>query len=285
MLKAILEHQLGNFELGDVSLNALLELTRSSTPGPSLVYVSPVIAIPAAARISGSLEWFDMVEERAKTALPSPTCTPFTANFARCGLGLMAVQQNDAAIAQEIYRELVPYQGTVPHTGHIAVDRLLGLLSHTLGNLTQGESHFGDALMFCRKAGYRSELAWSCCDFAGMLLERKNEGDQAKANALLDESLAISTELGMLPLKQRVTNRLERDRAQPETAPAYPGGLTQREVEVLRLNASGKTDREIAEELFIGVRTVSTHVGNILNKTNAANCAEAASYANQQCLV
>ena len=34
-----------------------------------------------------------------------------------------------------------------------------------------------------------------------------------------------------------------------------------------------------AEELVIGVRTVSTHVGNILNKTNAANRAEATGYA------
>jgi NarL family two-component system response regulator LiaR len=48
---------------------------------------------------------------------------------------------------------------------------------------------------------------------------------------------------------------------------------------VLRLIASGKTDREIAEELFISVRTVSTHVSNILNKINAVNRTEAATYA------
>ena len=62
-------------------------------------------------------------------------------------------------------------------------------------------------------------------------------------------------------------------------APAYPDGLTQREVEVLGLIATGKTDREIAEELFIGVRTVSTHVSNILNKVNAVNRTEATAYA------
>ena len=43
--------------------------------------------------------------------------------------------------------------------------------------------------------------------------------------------------------------------------------------------AAGRTDREIAGELVISVRTVTTHVGNILNKTGAANRAEAASYA------
>ena len=50
-------------------------------------------------------------------------------------------------------------------------------------------------------------------------------------------------------------------------------------MEVLRLVAAGKTDRGIAEELFLSTRTVTTHVRNILNKTNAANRAEAAAYA------
>ena len=67
--------------------------------------------------------------------------------------------------------------------------------------------------------------------------------------------------------------------SQPEAIPAYPDGLTPREVEVLRLITDGKTDRGIAEELFLSTRTVTTHVRNILNKTNAANRTEAAAYA------
>ena len=61
--------------------------------------------------------------------------------------------------------------------------------------------------------------------------------------------------------------------------PEYPSGLSQREVEVLRLIAAGKTDRKIAEELFISFRTVGNHVRNILKKTNAASRAEATGYA------
>ena len=65
----------------------------------------------------------------------------------------------------------------------------------------------------------------------------------ASASTLfMEESLSISSELGMRPLMERVTERLERVRAQPESAPAYPGGLTQREVEVLRLVAEGKSN-------------------------------------------
>jgi DNA-binding NarL/FixJ family response regulator len=50
----------------------------------------------------------------------------------------------------------------------------------------------------------------------------------------------------MRPLMERVTEWLERIQARPSTAPSYPDGLTQREVEVLRLVATGKTDWEIA---------------------------------------
>ena len=59
------------------------------------------------------------------------------------------------------------------------------------------------------KTGYRPELAWTCCDYADLLLERNNEGDRAKAMSLLDEALAISRELGMRPLMERVLSRRE----------------------------------------------------------------------------
>ncbi len=67
--------------------------------------------------------------------------------------------------------------------------------------------------------------------------------------------------------------------AQPPASPDFPDGLTVREVEVLKLVAVGKTDREIDDELFISFRTVGNHVRNIPNKTGAANRTEAASYA------
>ena len=65
------------------------------------------------------------------------------------------------------------------------------------------------------KAGYRPELPWTCCDYADALLGRgvlqyaPTPGDRAKAMSLLDEALAISRELGMRPLKERVRSRRE----------------------------------------------------------------------------
>ena len=52
-------------------------------------------------------------------------------------------------------------------------------------------------------------MAWTCCDYADTLLQRNDSGDREKAMSLLDESLAISTELGMRPLMERVLSRQE----------------------------------------------------------------------------
>ena len=86
---------------------------------------------------------------------------------------------------------------------------LLGLLAQTMGSPDLAAAHFEDALAFCRKAGYRPELAWTCCDYADTLRERNGPDDSAKAMTLLDESLAISSELAMRPLMERVLSRRE----------------------------------------------------------------------------
>ena len=122
-------------------------------------------------------------------------------------------------------------------------------------------------------------------DYADALLQRNNPGDRAWAISLLDDALTITRELVMPPLMERVLNQLGRVESSPETSQAYPDGLTEREVEILRLVAAGKGNPGIAEELFISPRTVSTHVSNILNKIGAANRTEAATYASRQGLL
>jgi DNA-binding CsgD family transcriptional regulator len=64
-----------------------------------------------------------------------------------------------------------------------------------------------------------------------------------------------------------------------------PDGLSTRQLEVLRLIAIGKTNQQIADELFVTHATVAGHVRNIFNKIAVANRAEAASYAYKQHLV
>ena len=122
---------------------------------------------------------------------------------------MRAVEEGNVAVATEQYRALGYLKGSIlPHL-LTSIDRLLGLLSQTMGNLDQAAAHFEDALAFCRDAGYRPELAWTCCDYADTLRERNGPDDRAKAMSLLDESLAISSELGMRPLMERVLSRRE----------------------------------------------------------------------------
>ena len=88
-------------------------------------------------------------------------------------MALITVIETDDLAAREQYDALLSHRGKlVPNCAGCTVDRLLGLLSQTMGNLDQAASHFGDALTFCRKAGYRPELAWTCCDYADALSER-----------------------------------------------------------------------------------------------------------------
>jgi DNA-binding NarL/FixJ family response regulator len=61
----------------------------------------------------------------------------------------------------------------------------------------------------------------------------------------------------------------------------HPSGLSEREAEVLRLLAAGKSNQHIADELFISLNTVSHHLRNIFAKTGANNRTEAASFAHQ----
>ena len=127
--------------------------------------------------------------------------------MAEMGLGFMAVVRSDEGVAQAQYAALTPYTATMSSIGTNTTDRLLALLAQTMGNLDRAVEHFEDALAFCRKAGYRPELGWTCCDYADTLLQRDDEGDREKAMSLLDESLAISSELGMRPLMERVLSR------------------------------------------------------------------------------
>ncbi|HEU0073351.1 MAG TPA: LuxR C-terminal-related transcriptional regulator [Dehalococcoidia bacterium] len=64
-----------------------------------------------------------------------------------------------------------------------------------------------------------------------------------------------------------------------------PAQLTPREIEVLKLMAAGRSNQEIASELFISINTVTNHVKNILGKTGTANRTEAANFAHRHGLV
>ena len=82
----------------------------------------------------------------------------------------------------------------------------------------------------------------------------------------------------------RIVDVFNKQTEQPNP-PDYPSGLRQREVEVLRLLALGKSNREIGDELVITEGTVRRHVSNVYDKIGVSNRTEATRYALREGLV
>ncbi len=208
---ARLEYEVGDVGQGEAYMDRLREAIRLAPPGPTLENTFSALLIPAIVRTNGVADWLDIADGCAQTVLSSPSVTHGLGLFAKAGLALTAVQREDIAAAEEQYASLKPARHTLmlifPDT--TCIDRVLGLLSITMGQVDQAVDHFDDALAFCRRVGARPELAWTSCDYADALREQDAPGDKEKAVALLDESLAISSELGMRPLMERVLSRRE----------------------------------------------------------------------------
>ena len=81
---------------------------------------------------------------------------------------------------------------------------------------------------------------------------------------------------GQVQLAREAAARLMHEEVR---VPESPEALTERETEVLELIARGKTNNQIARELFIGEATVKSHVHSILSKLNVSSRTQAALYA------
>jgi DNA-binding NarL/FixJ family response regulator len=106
-------------------------------------------------------------------------------------------------------------------------------------------------------------------------LAHRGLGDEDTAAMELDAARHAFAELGAAPDLRRM-EALARSAEAPS-----PGNLTAREVEVLRLVATGRTNRGIAERLGISEKTVARHVSNIFTKLGLSSRAAATAYAYQ----
>ncbi|WP_212911878.1 helix-turn-helix transcriptional regulator [Streptomyces sp. TS71-3] len=122
-----------------------------------------------------------------------------------------------------------------------------------------------------------------------LLAAGAGDDDRDRAAELLRQAGAVAEHLGARPLAEAVAGLAQRGRlaltrgATPDPAdPAEALGLTSRERDVLRLVAAGRTNRQIAEELFISPKTASVHVSNILAKLGVSGRGEAAALAHSR---
>jgi DNA-binding CsgD family transcriptional regulator len=112
-------------------------------------------------------------------------------------------------------------------------------------------------------------------------------GPRQQALGALAEAAAIAAELKAMPLAADVRALADRARLVLPAVPVVPveedpDGLTAREVEVLALVGLGRTNGEIAAELFISVKTASVHVSNILRKLGLKSRIQAAAVAQRR---
>ncbi|HVF13430.1 MAG TPA: AAA family ATPase, partial [Acidimicrobiales bacterium] len=132
---------------------------------------------------------------------------------------------------------------------------------------------------------------------AGLVAGRS---DRQEAEDALREARSIAVDLGAEPLRAEVDDLARRARldvigpAGVDTAatgpptfesPAEAAGLTKREAEVLGLVAAGRSNRQIAETLFMSEKTASVHVSRILTKLAVSSRGEAAALAHRLGLV
>lgn len=185
----------------------------------------------------------------------------------------------DSARAPRLYEQLAPFAATFA-THHLAVclgstERYLGMLAATMGDTALATRHFEAALRANANGRAWPWLARTGHQFALALRRGGRAEDLVRAAQLLREAEQLAASLGMAGLSAEIDLLLRGQNADA----SYPDGLTAREVEVLRLIAIGRSNKDIALVLSISLNTVATHVCNILTKTSCANRTEAAAYA------
>ena len=264
----------------------LIELTRdAATRFPAMVVFRTALA--AALAEAGRADQARVEVERLAAgdlaALPRDPAW----SFSLATLALACYHLGEAEIAVKLHGRLEPYADRNIVTGRVGAICLgpaayfLGLLDLTRGLPEQALRRFQHAAALADRMQGRPMVAMSREGQARALLALDGPGDRQQAVALLDEVAATAQELGICGLGERAGTLRAAAPAAPAAplAPASPAGLTDREVEVLRLIAAGRSNRAIAQALFISPNTVLHHVSSIFAKLGVANRAAAAACA------
>lgn len=154
--------------------------------------------------------------------------------------------------------------------------RVLGTIDLQEGRFESAGRHLRESVAIAGACAAVFDRAQSQVALAELHI---SAGDHAAAKSLLDEAGETCLQLGALPTLQRIAALDAEATTGLGAGPGVPDGLTAREREVLRLVASGMSNREIANELFLSPRTVERHIANIYIKIDAHSKAEATAYA------
>jgi ATP/maltotriose-dependent transcriptional regulator MalT len=176
--------------------------------------------------------------------------------------------------------QLVETAATLPLRAVAALSE--GHLAGASGNWETARRRYEDAVDLFGQGGAPYDQARARIDLASALqqLGRFTTAEQELA-AAMQECGALGALLDQRQAERQLAGLKQPVGAVTET----PAGLTRREAEVLRLVALGRSNRAVAEELFLSIRTVERHITNIYGKVGAQGKAEATVFALRHGLV
>ena len=201
-------------------------------------------------------------------------------------LGLLAestASLGDLHRAEALYDQLSPYASLLALAASEVslgpVDRPLGALAATLGRDAHAAAHFDSAIAACQRTGARPWLAHTQAVYAAMLSSRGHPEDRPRVFELATAARDAAVDMGMTALTARVESLLAQLGSPTPAISDEAARLTRREREVASLVATGMSNRQIAEHLFVSERTAETHVQNILTKLGFSSRSQVAAWA------
>lgn len=265
----------GDYATAEALFARAVELFRPLGPSVLVWYLGPLgIAQLAQGKREEALACLNELEGivAAQPANTIPAADGLTK------LALLALGLGDRERGARYYSQLLPFSGLQID---FLVDRLLGELAILRDDLPAAETHLAAAEALARREENTPELASTLAAQATLVLARGGKGSTERARALLEEARALFERFGMAGTASLVGERLRNlpARSPARMRPALPAGLSPREAEVLRLVAAGKSNRQIAEVLYLSEKTVINHLTSIFTKTGADNRAAATAFA------
>jgi DNA-binding NarL/FixJ family response regulator len=260
--KAEMHRLLGEFDEAEQAYRAAAQWERVPTPGMALLHLTRG-EVKAAQSAIGHV--VDVVVEPGKRG------------EALSALAEIALAANHVAAARIAANELLEI------AARIDAEFLKGLASYVHGAVLLAEQELPAAVVELRQAlaCFRHLEAPYEAARAQVLLARayQKQGTREAAEHELAAARDVFRKLGA------ATDLALVDSPANHESPNQAGPLTLREIEVLKLVASGITNRQIAKKLKISEKTVARHLSNIFNKLDISSRAAATAYAYQHQLL
>ena len=273
--RAAQHYLLGHFEEAERAYREAIELLRPTGSATLIWHFGPfALVLAEQGKLVEARACLEELWRLAETLDVATNARAFA--FAHLAVGYMRLGERERAAA--CYPNLLPFRGMV---SPILVDHALGLAAAARGDPAAARQHLLEAESLARRLDWRPKLVLILVQ-RGVLVEDATSG----RNSVLAEGQSLALEFGMQELARRLMRPVDfgsrsrsggRSRSGPQKRNV--AGLSDRELEVLRLVAEGRTNRDIAGLLVLSDKTVARHLTTIFAKTGLDNRAGATAFA------